>query len=243
VAALRQALLDSVTEEDVRVVSARLIEQAKTGDLAAVKLLFAYVIGRPADCVDPDSLDAQEWLLFQQAPVTEQGLQTVLGGLPVPLACQIARDALPAIQTQLAGQIAEGCRAAPQPATAEDERAAPIAAPSAPPQAACPPSAARACADRREAQAAAPPAPSKDTSPGGKPERRRAPKKGGARPDSVGAQCPECLGILPGPCDFCGRQADGAEEAALPKPAPARPALAALAALLARARSPSPNGG
>src|SRR5437899_3454412 len=60
VAALRQALLDTVTEEDIRVVSARLLEQARAGDLAAVKLLFAYVIGKPGECVDPDSLDQQE---------------------------------------------------------------------------------------------------------------------------------------------------------------------------------------
>jgi hypothetical protein len=123
VASLRQVLLDSVTDEDMRAIAEELIVQAREGNLAATKLLFSYVLGKPTESVNPDTLDAQEWQLYQQAPVTEQGLQTVLGGLPTPLACEIARTALPAIHDQLASQIGHALQPTP-------ELAAPPSAPS-----------------------------------------------------------------------------------------------------------------
>lgn len=52
VAALRSALLDSVTEEDLRGIARSLVEQAQGGDLAAAKLLLSYVVGRPPSEVD-----------------------------------------------------------------------------------------------------------------------------------------------------------------------------------------------
>jgi len=42
---LRSFLLESVTDEDMQAIAQKLVEQAKVGDLAAMKLLFAYVIG------------------------------------------------------------------------------------------------------------------------------------------------------------------------------------------------------
>jgi len=55
-ARLRSVLLDSVTDEDLRTVSAKLIDLAKGGDLAAVKLLLAYSVGKPDVPVDPDTV-------------------------------------------------------------------------------------------------------------------------------------------------------------------------------------------
>jgi hypothetical protein len=37
------------------------VEQAKAGDTAAAKVLLAYVVGRPAGVVNPDTLDREEW--------------------------------------------------------------------------------------------------------------------------------------------------------------------------------------
>jgi hypothetical protein len=107
VAALRQALLDSVTEQDMQAVALALLVRAKAGDVAAAKLLLAYALGKPAESVDPDTLDLREWLLFQQGPAQEQDLAAVLGGLPPALACTVARAALPAIEGQLAGLLAQ----------------------------------------------------------------------------------------------------------------------------------------
>jgi len=49
VAALRQVLLDTVTDDDIHAITAELIAQAREGDLAATKLLFAYAIGKPTN--------------------------------------------------------------------------------------------------------------------------------------------------------------------------------------------------
>src|SRR6187402_790510 len=59
-AALRAALLAAVTEQDIQDISHILLLNAKAGDLASIKLLFQYVIGKPQPAVDPDTLDAQE---------------------------------------------------------------------------------------------------------------------------------------------------------------------------------------
>ena len=61
VAALRQALLDAVTPEDIDAIALTLIEFAKGGDVQAAKLLLAYAIGKPAAASDPDQVDVQEW--------------------------------------------------------------------------------------------------------------------------------------------------------------------------------------
>jgi hypothetical protein len=60
-ARLRSVLLDAVSDDDLRAVARKLVEQAKGGDTAAAKVLLAYVVGRPAGVVNPDTLDQEEW--------------------------------------------------------------------------------------------------------------------------------------------------------------------------------------
>jgi hypothetical protein len=84
VAALRRALLESVTAEDIKAVAARLVEAAKGGDVAAARLLFSYGVGKPVEAVDPDTLDAREWDLFGQNSTTAAAqVDCVLGSIPV----------------------------------------------------------------------------------------------------------------------------------------------------------------
>jgi hypothetical protein len=108
-AALRRALTAAVTEADMQAVAGQLVTQAKLGHLAAIKLLLAYVLGKPAEPVNPDTLDVQEWQLYQQTPVTSDAMSTVLESMHADLACTIARAALPEVaQAQarhLAGQL------------------------------------------------------------------------------------------------------------------------------------------
>src|SRR5260370_25420622 len=68
VAARRSVLLECVTDKDMEHVACELVVQAKMGNLAAIKLLFQYVLGKPAATVDPDTLDLQEMELFRRAP-------------------------------------------------------------------------------------------------------------------------------------------------------------------------------
>jgi hypothetical protein len=49
VAALRSALLDAVKPEDVRAICAKLIEQARAGDIAAARTVFDRTLGRPLE--------------------------------------------------------------------------------------------------------------------------------------------------------------------------------------------------
>src|SRR5438309_718824 len=63
-ATFRAALMEAVTEQDIKDIAVKLRDDAKAGDKAAVKLLFQYVIGKPQPAVDPDTLDAQEMRTF-----------------------------------------------------------------------------------------------------------------------------------------------------------------------------------
>src|SRR5437867_2627409 len=60
VAALRRALINFVTVDDMKHVAFILKEKAMGGDLVAIKLLFQYILGKPAETVDPDRLDIEE---------------------------------------------------------------------------------------------------------------------------------------------------------------------------------------
>lgn len=76
-AALRSALVHAVTPDDIRQIAEELLLQAKAGNLAAVKLLFSYVLGKPAEAVSPDSVELDEWRLRQQAPTAAEVQEAV----------------------------------------------------------------------------------------------------------------------------------------------------------------------
>jgi hypothetical protein len=109
-AGLRAALLAAVTEQDMQEVAAALLLRARLGNLVAIKLLFSYVIGRPVDPVDPDTLDRDEWRLFNQAPVPGEEVTAVLRGLPPDVACTLVRAAWPAVGEGLARMLSQGLR-------------------------------------------------------------------------------------------------------------------------------------
>jgi hypothetical protein len=81
-AQLRKAVLDVVTDEDIQAAARTLIEQARAGDLAAIRILFSYAMGKPTAAVDPDRVDVEEWQLLQQSSVAPQAMHGVLQSLP-----------------------------------------------------------------------------------------------------------------------------------------------------------------
>jgi hypothetical protein len=119
VAALRQALLDAVTEDDMSAVAARLVEMARGGDLAAIRLLLAYTVGKPAPCVDPDTLDQHEWQVCRKSAVPTHEVKEALG-VPLSFATPVVQTALPPMGRQLLRELAQGLQAA-QEELAEDE--------------------------------------------------------------------------------------------------------------------------
>lgn len=72
-AALRRALIETTSADDIREIAKRLLEMAKAGNVPAAKLLFAYTIGKPAAAPNPDTLDQEEWqILKDTAPMMRE---------------------------------------------------------------------------------------------------------------------------------------------------------------------------
>jgi hypothetical protein len=95
VARLRTLLLEIVSEDDLRGVLAKLVERARTGDVAAVRLVLNYLIGRPVDAVDPDRLDLEEWRLYKEGPTIDEvldGPESQPDHLHPGMACVLARS-------------------------------------------------------------------------------------------------------------------------------------------------------
>ncbi len=106
-AALRQALLDTVTVEDLQAIVRQLLHKAKEGDVSAARLVLSYAIGKPDKAVDPDSLDRHEWEQFQQDRIHPDDLAAVAGGMQAPLACTLLRAALPEVQDKMAQDLSQ----------------------------------------------------------------------------------------------------------------------------------------
>jgi hypothetical protein len=106
-AALRKRLINAVTNEDIDAIAAKLIAQAKEGDVASAKLLFGYIMGKPAPAVDPDALNLLEWNLVKQSPVDLAQLQAALSGLPVDTVCTLLRYVMPCLSANASGVLAE----------------------------------------------------------------------------------------------------------------------------------------
>ena len=95
VAALRQTLLNRTTQKDFEEVADELIKKAKTGDVAAIKLLFQYTLGKPAPCPEPDHLDVDEWHKLQQSSCPPADVNALFNGFPADTACKLAKFVWP----------------------------------------------------------------------------------------------------------------------------------------------------
>jgi hypothetical protein len=97
VAALRQLLLERVSDDDLAAIVDRLVQQAREGDLAAVKLVLSYTVGKPLPAVDPDRVDVDEFKLFQEEARTGEEFMRPLKAMPAGMACDMLRAILPAL--------------------------------------------------------------------------------------------------------------------------------------------------
>jgi hypothetical protein len=60
-ATFRAFIMNCNTEEHMRFAFNKMMELIGDGNLGALKLYFLYILGKPADAVDPDKLDLDEW--------------------------------------------------------------------------------------------------------------------------------------------------------------------------------------
>ncbi len=99
------ALMACVKDQDIVDIARVLFHMAKDGDRQAAKLLFSYVLGKPAAAVPPDRLDVDEWQIFKDtAPMAAEMphlAQTPLSSFPR----DIVRMMRPANAADLAKQI------------------------------------------------------------------------------------------------------------------------------------------
>ena len=95
-ARLRQAALDAVSDDDIRDVIATLKEKAKAGDVAAIKLLLSYSVGKPTAAADPDTLDQHELATMTKNHVANfEGINGIIEGMPAEALLLMLRAMLP----------------------------------------------------------------------------------------------------------------------------------------------------
>jgi hypothetical protein len=105
VAALRQLLVERVSDDDLAAIVDRLVQKAREGDVSAARLVLSYAVGRPTSAVDPDELDIQEMSIFTREALTPQQSTAPLEGIPAGLAATIICGALPHMTEQCAGRL------------------------------------------------------------------------------------------------------------------------------------------
>lgn len=64
-AELRRTLLGAVSDDDLRAIVAKLVERAKTGDMAAIREVLDRLIGKPGESANPDHIDRQSRTLAE----------------------------------------------------------------------------------------------------------------------------------------------------------------------------------
>jgi hypothetical protein len=106
VATLRTALIETVTEEDMRYIAEQLVVIARLGDLAAIKLLFQYVLGKPAAAVDPDTLDLQELELYRRGPSPQALAELTSDRVPAEAVAEVLRVQMPCVGADFKNAIA-----------------------------------------------------------------------------------------------------------------------------------------
>jgi hypothetical protein len=96
-AALRRALVQSVTEADIQQIATKLLQQAKKGDVPSARLLFSYAIGHPTPAPDPDTLDHAEWQVLQRQQARLSDVNEFLRMVPAEDVCHVMGIVKPAL--------------------------------------------------------------------------------------------------------------------------------------------------
>jgi hypothetical protein len=108
VAKLRQIALEAVSEEDLRAIMEVLKEKARQGDIAAIKLLLSYTVGKPQPAVNPDTLDQEELLtILKNHSAPADAIESVVQGTPVELLLKMLRAMLPGLLADKASTAAQ----------------------------------------------------------------------------------------------------------------------------------------
>ena len=97
VAGFRKALIGAVSKEDMRTLAGVLRDKALGGDVAAIRLLLAYTVGKPVEPVDPDRLDIDEWDVFEKEAEMSKGVLNVLESDAPEMVLMMGREVKPVL--------------------------------------------------------------------------------------------------------------------------------------------------
>jgi hypothetical protein len=123
VAKLRSALVNCVTEADMVRIAEDLMVKARMGDLAAIKLLFQYVLGKPAETVNPDTLDIEEWQqTIRPIPQIMHELPAAMATMPVEKLSGMVRIMQPFVQEKCAELVANPPKTSERDSTPSEQR-------------------------------------------------------------------------------------------------------------------------
>lgn len=82
-ARFHSVVVNAVTDEDLRAIFAKLVEQAKAGDLAAIREVFNRTIGRPFAPLDPTLVTNDDILNDEEAQSARRArVEALLDALP-----------------------------------------------------------------------------------------------------------------------------------------------------------------
>ena len=105
VAALRQAALEAVGPEQIKEIMNALVFKARTGDIAAARLVLSYTLGKPTTPPDPDRLDAEEWERFKETVPMFRELPGVVQAAAPELFLDLIRGTRHVLTDELAGKL------------------------------------------------------------------------------------------------------------------------------------------
>jgi hypothetical protein len=106
----QKAIRQVVTLEDLREVMTMVLLKAKSGDIAAAKMLLAHTAGKGVHAVEPDRLDTDEWQLTVEEAVDARDMKAIMTRLPVECANQIVRGTLPVLGQEMMQKLGYGLR-------------------------------------------------------------------------------------------------------------------------------------
>jgi hypothetical protein len=110
VAELRKRLLSRLTGEELDAIADQLIELAKDGNVPAIKLLFSYTLGKPAEAVQPDHLDVEEWNMFRETAGMAGELPGIMATPDPSFPLEVVRAARPGVARDLSRELHETLR-------------------------------------------------------------------------------------------------------------------------------------
>jgi len=124
-AALRVALIEQVSKADMRAMARKLLELAKGGDLAAIRLLLRHTVGQPTPATDPDMLKVDELAKSAALTCMSKGIENRLAESNPQVCEKVSRGLIDLLQPGLGQTLTEDEPLAP-PVTSPEEWVLPI---------------------------------------------------------------------------------------------------------------------